>query len=298
MTGGPVRLAVLVAYHFDAFLQSLVEIHLDRLRRHAPPGFVILGAPIRLAGAQQSWLAAQPDVVLPPIGPLPAGRREEHNAALDALARIAFADGATHVATFHQDSFPVSTDWFSRLAGDLDATTVFAAAEPKAYNCCMLWGRAWQDRDPTMLVGQAAQDSGDHARFMAAHPHLDDRDGGIGHLVQAWTAGLRWRPLRHTTPEILDGTVMHLTGATRMVHSTGGNRVESPAITTLRRITKPIRAHLPAAWRQTVFAALTRKDWATPVGVDGSPDDKRNQITRLIADPDGFIAAARAAEDR
>lgn len=298
MTGDPVRLAMLVAYHFDPFLQPLVDIHLDRLRRHAPPGFVIMGAPIRLAGPQQSWLAAQPDVVLPPVGPLPEGRREEHNAALDALARIAFADGATHVATFHQDSFPVSDDWFSRLAADLDAATVFAAAEPRAYNSCMVWGRAWQDRAPTMLVAPTDQHRQDHARFMAAHPHLDDRDGGIGHLVQAWSTGLRWRPLRNTTPEILDGTVMHLTGATRMVHSAGGNRLESPTITTLRRITRPIRSRLPKAWRDKAMTALTRKDWSTPVGVDGSPEEKRNQITRLIADPDGFITAACAAGGR
>jgi len=289
-----VRLAVLVVYHFDDFLQGLVAVHLDHLRRYTPPGTVIFGAAIRLARAQHNWLSAQPDVHLPELGTLPHGYREEHNGALDRLAKIAFHEGATHVATMHQDSFPVRADWLARLTTDLDAITPFAVAERRAYNCCMVWDESWQAHGPTMLPGDALRDQA-MPKLMAERPDLDFSDGGIGHLLLAHSLGLGWRALRHTAPDILDGRILHLTGSSRIAHAERIPRRDTNLATKLRSLARPMLPHIPKRLRKSLGRAVGVHSVQTPevsIGRDGSAQDKRDQVSRLVADPDAYVAQA------
>lgn len=289
-----VRLAVLVVYHFDDFLQGLVAVHLDHLRRHTPPGTLIFGAAIRLARAQHNWLSAQPGVRLPELGVLPQGYREEHNGALDRLAKIAFREGATHVATMHQDSFPVCEDWLARLMTDMDANTPFAVAERRAYNCCMVWGEGWQAHGPTMLPSDTLRDQV-LPKLMAERPDLDFTDGGVGHLLLAHSLDLRWRALRHTAPDILDGRILHLTGSTRIAHADRIPRRDTNLATKLRSLARPMLPYIPKTLRKTLGRAVGVHSIQTPevpIGGDGSAQDKRDQVSRLMEDPDAYVAQA------
>lgn len=289
-----IRLAVLVVYHFDDFLKELVAVHLDYVRRFTPPETVILGAALRLKPEQQAWLAAQPGLQLRELGPLPVGFSEEHNCALDRLAKIAFAEGATHVAAMHQDSFPVRSDWFVRLLTDLDAETPFAVAERRAYNACMVWGRDWQAHEPTMLPSEALCELATQG-LTAARPDLHFKDGGIGHLLLAHSLGLRWRALRHTAPDILDGMVLHLTGSTRIAHAESVWRGDTSLAARLRSISSPVLHYFPQSLRNRVGRLVGVRAIPKPqksIGGDGSAQEKRKQISRLVADPQAYVDAA------
>lgn len=286
-----VRLAVLVVYHFDDALQRLVNVHLDYLRRHIPMSSTIFGAAIRLKPEHHDWLANQPNVHLPKLGPLPKGFRAEHNGALDRLAEIAFAEGATHVATFHQDSFPVRSDWLDRLLIDLDDKTPFAVAERRAFNCCMLWGRDWQAQNPTMLASATLRERAAEA-LMARRPDLDARDGGYGHLLLAELQGVGWRAMRHTAPDIIDDMVLHLTGSTRIAHKNRVLRQDTKLASSLRSIFRPVFPYLPTAIRKRAGRAVGIQALANlnaNIGVDGSAQEKHSQITRLVANPETYI---------
>lgn len=297
MTGLPadLRLATLVVYHFDAALKPLVRLHLERLRAHCPPETVFYGAAVRISRQDRVWLEQDMGVVLPDLPPLPPTPRAEHNLALDALAAAAFAGGASHVATFHQDSFPIHDGWLAPLLDALHGDTMFAVAEPRSYNCCMLWDRRWQDHGPAMLLSEQARASAEFARFKAAHPDLNMADGGLGHLFKAWQQGLGWRALRPSGQEVLDDTVFHLQAATRLVHARSGAMRDWPIVAVLRGLAAPLGGLVPRIARDRLKRMLRPrvKDWHAPQGADGTPAEKRGALQALLDDPDGFIAAAR-----
>lgn len=298
------RLATLTVYHFDETLKPLVTLHLDRLRANCPPGTVFYGAAVRMAPRDTAWLRDRRGVVLPDLPPLPATLQGEHNGALEALAAKAFADGATHVACFHQDSFPIHAGWLPPLLHSLDGPTMFVAAEPRSYNCCMLWDRRWQATGPAMLLTEADRASDAFARLRADRPDLDPGDGGIGHLLHAYRAGLRWHPLVQTGAdlphfaEVLGDSVFHLKAATRLLHTGSGPRTPTPALRGLRKLglSRMLR-WLPLRIRSDLRRSLTleRKDWAAPAWKEGSAEQKHAQLQALLADPDRFLAQARRA---
>lgn len=295
-----VRLSILVVYHFDEFLKGLVTVHLEQLRRNTPPGTTILGAALRLEPDHKAWLSAQPGVLLPELSEMPEGHREEHSAALDQLAKIAFENGASHVATFHQDSFPIEPNWLSRILHDLDDETVFAVVEPRAYNSCMVWGAHWQARGPRMLVNGGISDSSFATDFFSERPYFHRSDGGIGHLMLALSLGLRWRPIRQTAPEVFDGSILHLTGATRIVHIQAGKQRHSRLFKWLRAGARALEEYIPKTWRSKVKRIFGSKekdwDWKAPIGggAHATPKEKRAQISQLVADPGGYIEMRRS----
>lgn len=302
MKPNDLRLATLVVYHFDTGLKPLVRLHLERLKANCPPGTLFYGAAIRLSPADTRWLRDEMGVRLPPLPPLPAILRAEHNAALDALAEAAFADGATHVATFHQDSFPFRPDWLDRLFRDMTDQHAFAVAVPRSFNACMVWDRMWQDRQPTMLLPGAVRASADYAQFEQAHADLVLPDGGHGHLFKAWQNGLRWRALEKTgadldlRAEVLDDAIFHLKAATRLLHGAAGPRHQAPLLRAWRARNWHVLGWMPDGVKAVLrgILGLERKDWAqvTPDG-DGSSAQKHAQFRALLDDPDQFIAAAR-----
>ena len=284
------KLAVLVAYHFSPDYRPLVALHLDRLRQHSDVDYKVYGGAIRLAPADHDWLASQPDVVLPPLPKLPPEGRGEHNVSLDALARAAYDDGATHFVSLHLDSFPIDDNWLSPAIEAVASGKAFSCIEPRCYNAFLLWDRSWQDIGAEMLLSDADRASDRFAEFKTEHPKLNHADGGLGFLFTAWQMGKSWHSVQQTSPAIWGDRLLHVEGATR-------SAMKQQVPSTLKRLQKPIGMVLPKRLRK-VLGPLLRNALPRPkVVLKGRTTiaSKAEQVKAVVADPDGFIARCRAA---
>lgn len=110
------HLAILVVYvvRDDSDL-ALVRLHLDRIARHTHVPYTLYATTQRADPAARAVIAGAPNVVIDETAPTQARGSREHAYYLDAMAAQALVDGASHVATLDQDSFPIADDWVDVL---------------------------------------------------------------------------------------------------------------------------------------------------------------------------------------
>jgi hypothetical protein len=207
------------------------------------------------------------------------------------MARYAYADGATHFVSLHLDSFPIDAGWLDSAAAAVADGAPFSCIQPKCYNAFMFWDRAWQETGVGMLPTAADRAGTAFARFIIEHPTLNHADGGLGFLFNAWQAGRQWHSVEQTSPTIWGNRLMHLEGATRIAMSK-----QLPSI--LTRVKTPISLLLPDKLRK-YLSLLVWRFFAKPVEQPaGGPtlSSKQEQISAVVADPEGFIARCRATQ--
>ena len=110
------QLAILVVYYLvdDADL-PLLRLHLDRIAQHTSAPYTLYAATNRVTTQARVEIAAQPNVVLCVIPPTELQGAHEHAYFLDAMVKVALADGASHLVTLDLDSFPIRDDWVEVL---------------------------------------------------------------------------------------------------------------------------------------------------------------------------------------
>lgn len=102
-----------MVYLVDEELDFLFYRHIEQLRRCTNQPFKIYAAVHRLGQKYLDHLRALDFVEICNLAPTQARASHEHAHYLDQLAETALADGATRLATFDVDSFPVRSDWIS-----------------------------------------------------------------------------------------------------------------------------------------------------------------------------------------
>ena len=117
-------LAILVVYVVrDESDLAIVRLHLDRIERHTQVPYTLYATTHRTSPDAQAVIAGAPNVVIYDTAPTDARGNREHAYYLDAMAAQALADGASHIATFDQDSFPIADEWVDVLAGAMPETS-------------------------------------------------------------------------------------------------------------------------------------------------------------------------------
>lgn len=112
------HLAILVVYVVrDDNDLALVRLHLDRIARHTHVPYTLYATTHRTDPNTRAVISGAPNVVIFDTTPTEARGSREHAYYLDAMAAQAMADGASHVATLDQDSFPIADDWVEVLTG-------------------------------------------------------------------------------------------------------------------------------------------------------------------------------------
>ncbi len=298
------KLGICVVYLVKPGDEELLDLHLAQIRKHTRAPFTIYGSVNRLRPELLPRLqeAGVEVVRLPDV---PARGSEEHNAYLDGLLARAFADGCSHAATLHVDSFPVADGWAQTLAARLDARTVLAAVkrdevnDDKPHNSLAFLTREFYTAHAPRLLGSAEDRASPRFReYLAASGCLDD--GGVGLGFKVWEQGLAWRPLARSNRaadhfvigSVYGDLVFHLGATARGTKVFFSDALPAGTGTLKRRLYllgRRLLLRLPHAWQEALIRA-----WF--------PAHQRNQRAhdairrQLLRDPDAYLRFVRTGQ--
>jgi len=294
------KLAILVVFMVPEGAQKLLEIHLERVRRHTTVPYTIYGVALRLDRGHE--LLRGDDIRLVDIPVTDQRGIPEHSYYLERLLAEALAGDATHFVTLHVDSFPVRDGWVETLIGTLSEETAFATIE-LLNTACLLFPRTFYERvHPPFLVPKALEETRKFQAFIRATGIRIH--SGTGFALAAHQAGLRWHTMAQRSsasgPAIFDDLVFHLEGALRLsAEAVVGNqaiargRRFSSVVASIRRfvpgpLRRGLRSHLPFLYEL----------WIDRPRLRVIAKDMRTSQEQLLSDPDGYIARLRAGADR
>jgi hypothetical protein len=304
-----IALGIVVAYMVGDGGEGLLDVHLDRIERHTRVPYVIHGSATRLIASSRLRLEQHPQVRLHDLPPTSLRGAEEHSGYLEPLVAHAIADGATHIAILHVDSFPVRDGWVETLVGTLSNAVAFATIEGIDTACLVFHRDFYLEHRPSFLVARETQRSAAYAAFRRS-TGVQLHHSGTGFGFEAHQRHLSWHSMRATSRDrssgaaIYDDAVFHLKGAlslTRQLEQ-GGRSPETSARTRpgslgrlgsrrFERILRAARAVVPSRLREKVRARF-------PGSASRFIDEPRvlwhaQARDRLLADPDGFIEQLR-----
>ncbi|MHC5210650.1 MAG: hypothetical protein ACYTG2_08025 [Planctomycetota bacterium] len=292
------KLAILVVYMFERDVVPLVQLHLDRIEENTSVPFTVYGSVTRLDAGGRRLLAQHPFVkmVQPELPRVPVSHREDHDAQLNALRKIAASDGATHFCTMHIDSFPIRPDWVARILEWLDKGHAFACVAPYAFNAGLFWPREWEDCGCGFLAPREPRDRAAFEAFQKQHPDIDCLDGGIGFMFEAWKLGREWKEMRQSSPNIWGGLLLHLVGTTRLTSRQNAPTEIPEGIIRFKNWLRPVLRHLPRPVKDALYRRTRRRfiAWERETRRDGSPAAKKSQVLALTRDPVRFIQESMA----
>jgi hypothetical protein len=300
------RLAIVVVYLAGADDGPLLDLHLDRLRRHTTVPYTLYAGVDRLAPAFVERLRLEASAQMHTFGEVSQRGTLEHSHYLTRLSERALADGASHIAHLHMDSFPVREGWAEELARGLgsdwalagvSATEIGERHRPRL--CGALVPRAFHDTyGPVVSVDELP--AADPAYEVYARRTVGPDSGdAYGYLLAKH--GLPWRRLERSNARedhyLLGGLYgdlfFHLGAATRTSRRFPPRNASPRQVQGLRHALRVGRTVVPPALRRFVPPTLLR-----PWNPDGS-DTRRNNLAfarireRLLADPDGYLAYLR-----
>lgn len=217
------KLGICVAYLVRPENRQLLELHLHKLRELTPPPYTIYGG----VTGSDSWLRerleAEPRVQLVELPETELTGTPQHSLYLGRLIDEAVADGVTHVATLHVDSFPIAADWSrtlgSRLTGENVLATVSIAGILDLYSACLFFrSELWREQRPRLRLSEADLQLSEYRDFLEAYPH-DECETGAGLVFCVYRQGLSFIRLEETSADrrhfgaIYGDIVFHLAGA-------------------------------------------------------------------------------------
>jgi hypothetical protein len=298
-----VKLGIVVVYMVQERDEKLLDLHLHQLERHTTVPYAIYGSTIRLLPRFRSKLERHPAIRL--SDPPAAGQRgaAEHASHLDHQIERALADGATHVAVLHVDSFPVRAGWAEELTGRLSPSCVLTAVmrhrafDQKPSTICLSFAREFHLRyRPRLLVAAEERRLPGYREYRRAFELIEDSGSGYG--FELFRRGLSWHPMTDTSNgesrncigAVYDDLVFHLGGAVRHGLRAAGSRRRRAALAPLQSLKQRLRPAVPRPIRQF----LARHPDALPVLDSINRGTFEEMRERLLADPEGLFAELRA----
>ncbi len=302
------RLAVVAVYMVREGSERLLDLHLEYVRRHTAAPFAIYGCTNRLAPALRSRLASLPEfeaVELPATG---LRKSEEHAHYLERLIDAALADGATHVAVLHVDSFPVRSGWAENLAGRLGPSRPFAAAvrdarlDRKPFTAGMLVAADFlREHRPRFLLDDGERASSAYRAYRKRFRHHPD--SGVGYGLLAFRDGLDWVALERSNRgedhchfgSVYGDTFFHLGAAAWKRKDFPGSRGPSAALDVRAGLSSRLSRFLPRRVRVGIKRVVNRRLPALDIGRKYAMNEAafRAVRERLFADPESYIRYLR-----
>jgi hypothetical protein len=296
------KLGLAVVYLVNEGDEGLLDLHLSQIARRTHVPYTCYAAVNRLTRGLRARVARAPHAAIVDIPTVSLRGTEEHSHYLERLIAAAVADGATHVATLHVDSFPVRDGWASELAAHLASGCVLAAAtraelgDAKPHPSLMFFSREFYLRyQPAMLVSRAERGSPEYRRYQSECRAAEDT--GIGYGFRLWREELAWHRLRrsnavdehHAMAGIYGDVVFHLGAAVRGHKVFYSDAVSADVGETKRKALhfgRRCLAALPQAWQDLII----RKAFGTHAANAAIQQEIKS---RLLADPDGYVRYLR-----
>jgi len=214
------KLGIAVVYMVSERNEQLLDLHLRQIAKNTTLPYTIYASTNRLLPQFREKLADTPSVKICPCRTYVPGTgllrqdqaaattkglafvqsKYEHSWYLEQLICQAIADGVSHVAILHVDSFPVRFGWDSELIGELSDRCVLAGitrdpkVDHKPLTAGILFPREFYlKHQPRLLLSQDEIDSADYARYREVCPHSGG--SGVGYGFRMFVEDLTWYPL-------------------------------------------------------------------------------------------------------
>ena len=300
----PARVGVLVVY----FLRSdddlpILELHLDRIERHTRHPFTVYGVANRVTPEARRLLEAREWVRLCELAPTELRGSREHGHYLDALARVAVADGAETLVTLDVDSFPVADGWVETISRAAARASSTVAGVLRVENgdtvlphpsCVMMDAGFFTEHQPRFSPD--SDGTPEFRRFLRTTRQAGDTGLGLAYVL--WSRRLPWaRLLRSNVVDvhpviagIYADCVFHLAGV-----ASGTIFRRDLRASWIHRMTEPIeRIPMKGRLRALKVSVLTRVRAKSRHAIV-----ERNRVVysqvwnRLVVDPDRFFAELR-----
>lgn len=302
------KLGIAVVYLVREDSGPLLDLHLRQIERFTSEPFTIHAAAPRLDPQFRAVLARCPRVRCHDLPDAGLRGEHEHTHYLERLIDAALADGATHIAVFHVDSFPVRPGWATELAGALSDRRPFAAAvrdvvhDDKPFTAFLLARREFiQTWRPTLLLTPAALRSSTYRAYLRRYPHHPD--SGVGWGLLAYREGLDWVRLERTDAgrdrahfgAVHGDTVFHLGAASWDRKDFPASRDPTRLLALRSWLARHLAPHMPPGLRARIKGVVSRRVGGFDIEAKYRLHEEafRAARDRLLADPDGTIELLR-----
>ncbi len=228
------KLGIIVVYLVAPGNEPLLDLHLDYIDRNTDCDYTIYGSANRLTPELRTKLENHPKVNLCTIPATDLRLAEEHSYYLKKLLHTAVSDGATHLAIFHVDSFPIQTGWNRKVFDRLDEHCVLCTTskngdpvKPTSFLC--FTRDFYLEYKPELRISEEETKSESCQRFQNQYSTVIG-DSGVGYLYKAYQEKLDWCGLERMTKSggcaIYGNMVFHL----EMAHMIGqvGSKKKGP----------------------------------------------------------------------
>lgn len=305
------KLGILVVYLVAEEDERLLEIHLRQIEKTTSVPFRIYAAANRLLPRLREKIESLSYLSICQISTTTLRGASEHAYYLDRLAEAAVADGATHICTFHVDSFPVCAGWVETITTEIRGDCVLAGVarderyDRKPVTDFMIFTREFYlAHRPTFQLTENEMASPEYQMYLASCPHA--ADSGVGFGFKMWSQGLSWFSLkrvdrdkeRYSTGALYGNLIFHLGGTVR--NHSAREELSSRKIRVVARLLSLLRlvgrAVVPAKLWRRVNRSKSIQRWADVHY--GRPLQWRVFLeTRnaLLSDPEQFL---RQLQDR
>jgi hypothetical protein len=286
--------------------RPLLELHLDFIRRLTDVRYTIYAGVDRLAAPLVELLAQDPSVRPLTFGAIPERDSLEHSHYLTLLTERALADGVTHVAHLHMDSFPVRPGWARELAEECGAECALAGVaaselgqEGRPRVSGMLVPRTFYDTyGPVVSLAAVPRNEPDYRAYSRQFVGEDSGDP-YGYLLARHN--LPWRRLVRSNARedhyLLGGlygdVFFHLGAASRPVRRFPPKRPSRTQFRGLQWLRRTGRRLLPEGLRERVPDALRGLLNPDGANVQANNDAFAQIRERLLTDPEGYLAYLR-----
>jgi hypothetical protein len=298
------KLGIAVVYLVREGNERLLDLHLDSIRRHTGVPYAIYGSVNRLAPGVRDRLTERPEVRAVEVPDTELTKSEEHAFYLERLIAAALDDGASHVAVFHVDSFPVRPGWAQETAAALSERRPFAAAvrdvrfDDKPFTAFMLIRAEFlRARRPRFLLDREERRSAAYRRYRRRFPHHPD--SGVGFGLLAHREGLEWLRLERSNRgedhahfgSVYGDTVFHLGAAAWRRKDFPGSRGPTGLLDVRARVGPALGRALPAGARSWLKRVMSRAVPALDIEAKYAANEAAFEAVRqrLLADPDAYI---------
>jgi len=236
MSTNLIKLGIIVVYLVDDDNEKLLDIHLNQLKENTSSSFTIY-AGINLLNPRFLDKLNEHNFIRTIIceeyvGPDDTKRgAKEHSHYLSQLINIAINDGASHIAIFHPDSFPVRKNWdykyLDLLTDDIELISIF----PHMTGFMLFSVLIYKKYNPYLLPSDEEQISRDWRKFEKYINTKNLVESGMGFAYQIFSNGKKWlnfsdifdKNSSHLYGEYFDNSIFHLGSASDYKNRTRRN---------------------------------------------------------------------------
>ena len=251
------KLGILVVYLLSEQNGRLLDLHLRQIERCTTVPYTIYAAPLRLLPEFRAVLLTSPHTSICDCPPTDLRMGLEHTYYMECLVQRALADGVTHIAMLHVDSFPVRPGWAELLSARLSDQCVLAVVTPSQFTSCLFCKSDFLlTYQPALRLSQADKQSPECKRLLETFGYRDET--GAGYILEAFRRGLSWYSLQQAATaaqphafSLHDDLICHLGGVNRReAKAQAQNEGSNPAI-----------------WQRCVFETRRLARWVLPAPV-------------------------------